>query len=290
MGSKREGVMLAYPVDEKKISRLPDNVFFQRKLNGERARVTWDNSSPRIISSCGNEMPFLKHIKDALVQYGFEGIQLDGELYCHGMSREEIHSTVSRRVSSKNKAQEERIEFHVFDIVMEETVQFRRFNLLDVYFSNSINMLPLVQVKTFYDNKEKILHYASQFIDEGYEGVIVRNPDAYYTPRKCNFMLKFKPTSEDTYRIVGFEEEVSIHGEPKDTLGAVIVIDDDGKVFSVGTGKALTKESRQYWWNLRDTLKGMFATVKHSEILTINGFPTCCSLLTIDINKDNKDA
>jgi ATP-dependent DNA ligase len=234
-------------------------------------------------------MPFLQRIKDALVKYGFQGIQLDGELYCHGMSREEIHSTVSRRVSSKNKAQEERIEFHVFDIIMEETTQFKRFNLLDAYFS-SINMLPLVQVRTFYDKKEKMLNYAVQFLAEGYEGVIIRSPEAYYTPRKCNFMLKFKPTSEDTYRIIGYEEEVSIDGYLKETLGSLTVIDDDGKVFSVGTGKALTKESRQYWWDRRDSLKGMFATVKHSKILTVNGFPTCPSLLKIDISKENKDA
>jgi ATP-dependent DNA ligase len=288
MGSKREGVMLAYPVDEKKISRLPENVFFQRKLNGERARVTWDTSGPRIISSCGNEMPFLQHIKDALIKYGLDNIQFDGELYSHGMSREEIHSTVSRRVSSKNKAQEEKIEFYVFDIILENVTQVKRLELLTSYFK--ILDYPVIKVETFYDNKEKMLHYASQFLAEGYEGVIVRDPEAYYTPRKCNFMLKFKPTSEDTYRIVGFEEEVSIHDEPKDTLGSLTVIDDDGKVFSVGTGKALTKESRQYWWNLRDTLKGMYATVKHSKILTVNGFPTCPSLLKIDISKENKNA
>ena len=44
---KREGVMLAYPGDTGRISRLGDRVFAQPKLKGERCRVEWFKGDPR---------------------------------------------------------------------------------------------------------------------------------------------------------------------------------------------------------------------------------------------------
>jgi ATP-dependent DNA ligase len=284
MGSKREGVMLAYSVDEKKLSKMPDVVLFQRKLNGERARIEWTlEGEPRIISSCGNEMPFLNHIKEELINKKLYNLKLDGELYSHGLSREETHSIVSRR--TKKNFDEKKIEFHVFDLIEENTDQYNRITSLKNLGLDNNTSVKLVQTELA--NKSSLLDFADIYIKEGYEGIIVRHPNALYTPRKCNFMLKYKPSSEDTYKIIGYEEEISIHGEAKDTLGAVIVIDTDNRVFSVGTGKALTKESRQYWWSRRESLKGMYARVKHSEILTVNNIPTCTSLIELVITKEN---
>ena len=101
-------------------------------------------------------------------------------------------------------------------------------------------------------------------------------------------MLKFKRNEEDVYPIVGFQEEEDIHGWKKDRLGSILVQDSDGLVFSVGTGNALDAVGRKYWWEHRHGLTQCLARVKHSTIKTVNGFPTCTSLLKIEIERKSK--
>ena len=277
MGSKRTGVMLAYPLDEKKFSKLPEEVIFQRKLNGERMRVEWHSDLPVFYSSCGNEMPYFYKLKEELVELGYNGINFDGEMYCHGMDREAIHSICSRRVNQSSD--EGLLKFHVFDVIYEE-VQLKRLDLIRV----DKNARFIEEVESYHGNKSQMLRYADMFIKEGYEGIIVRQPLSFYTPRKCNFLLKYKPTEEDNYRIVGWEEEKDIQGRRKGRLGSVVVEDGDGALFAVGTGNALDANGRQYWWEHRDSLVGKTARVKHSTITTVNNYPTCTSLLEIIIS------
>lgn len=280
MGSVRTGVMLAYPVDEKRLAKMPEMVIFQRKLNGERARITWtDDGKPIILSSCGNEMPFFRKLKEELRTPALRYLELDGEFYCHGMPREEIHSICSRRVNPH--PYEESLSFHVFDVIAHTYDQNARIDFIDDLLSPEYEFIK--RVNSFKDWKKELVFYTERFINEGYEGAIIRDPHAPYVPRKCNFMLKFKPTEMDRYLIVDYQEEVDKHGFLKGRLGSVLVKDDDGHVFSVGTGNALDDEGRSYWWRNRDKLKGLFAKVKHSTILTVNGFPTCTSLLEIEI-------
>jgi ATP-dependent DNA ligase len=287
MGSIRECVMLAYPVDERRLAVLPEKVFMQRKLNGERARVVWSGKEPVIYSSCNNEMPFFKKVKEELKELNLFGLELDGEFYKHGMPREEIHSICSRR---KNPHPNEgQLSLHIFDLPdnmsKADWTQDNRLLYLDDLdiFSDHLST-----VETVFAPKKEFLDYADLWIREGYEGAILRHPKGLYTPRKTGLMLKFKPTEQDTYPIVGFQEEVDIAGFLKGRLGAVLVKDDDGHVFSVGTGNALDAMGREYWWRPenRIRLNKCLAVVKHSPIRTVNGFPTCTSLLKIEIKEE----
>ena len=285
MGSVRTGVMLAYPVDEKRLSKMPEKVIFQRKLNGERAKLSWTPSGdPIILSSCGNEMPFFKSFKKEISSSKLFGVELDGEFYCHGMPREEIHSICSRRKNPH--PYEDSLSFHAFDIVDEDASQSYRTIELEELLENDLEFTKLV--KSSYADKAALIPFTEQWIKDGYEGAIIRHPNALYTPRKCNFMLKFKPTEIDIYEIVGYQEEVDKYGFLKGRLGSVHVKDSDGHVFSIGTGNDLDADGRTFWWKNRDTLKGLHAKVKHSTIMTVNGFPTCTSLLSILIGKEKE--
>jgi ATP-dependent DNA ligase len=287
MGSKRENIMLAHPVDEKKIKKLPEMVYFQKKYNGERVRVEWTPSGPRLISSCGNEMPFFRKIKEELCSRGLEGYALDGELYSHGMEREEIHSIASRRVNPH--PDEGKLTLHAFDlIVYNGQPQTARLSVLHSILAKEKGER-VISADTFYDNKSQLMYFAELFTKESFEGVIIRHPGALYTPRKCNYLLKFKPTARDTYPIIGYKEEEDIYGQPKGRLGSVIVRDNDGNTFSVGTGKALDDDGRRFWWRHRNLLTSRTATVKHSTIMTVNGYPTCTSLLEISIGNEVPD-
>jgi ATP-dependent DNA ligase len=76
--------------------------------------------------------------------------------------------------------------------------------------------------------------------------------------------MKFKPRKSDTYEIIGFKEEISLKGEPKGSLGALICWDDMHTRFDVGSG--FTRAEREYLWEIRATLPGKRVTVKYQHL------------------------
>ncbi len=91
--------------------------------------------------------------------------------------------------------------------------------------------------------------------------------------------MKFKPKQSDSYTILGYEEEISIEGNPKDRLGALICDSGDGNTFNVGTG--FTDEQRLNLWDIRSLLPGMTCTIKYQHITPgrkVPRFPVFVSL------------
>ncbi|CAK0758957.1 hypothetical protein CCP1ISM_8890001 [Azospirillaceae bacterium] len=107
-------------------------------------------------------------------------------------------------------------------------------------------------------------------MEMGYEGIIIRDMDAPYVRRRSTQMMKIKPMSEDIYMIIGTEEEISIHGYPKDALGAFVCV-SDGEPFKVGTG--LTRNDRQILWKGREKLIGKWLRVKYQNLSDKRGVP-----------------
>jgi hypothetical protein len=98
---KREGIMLCYPTDEGRVSRLGDPIIAQPKYKGERAHIEWFAGEPVLISSYGNEFKFLDHIKDKILKAAEEigEAPFDGELYTHGWSQEQISGILRSTVN-----------------------------------------------------------------------------------------------------------------------------------------------------------------------------------------------
>ena len=282
---KRVGVMLAHPAEQKHLDGLPKSIFVQPKLNGERCRVDWSDDRPRLLSSYGKEFVFLDRIKQALWEYPY--VCFDGELYRHGWSREKVHSVVSRK--TERHTDEDRVLFHVFDIVNEEK-QYERIDTLERIEHNQspLQLSPVTVVLTEHIRTRDLQEACLRHLANGFEGTIIRDPLGHYTPldpaanaHRSRALLKVKPTKTDKYLIVGFLEEVDKEGFLKNALGALIVEDKSGNRFNVGTGSALTRAGRLRYWSVRDTLPGRWAVVKHSLITTVNGYPTCTSLVEI---------
>lgn len=266
--SRDKSLMLAQPLSSRNLPGLGKIVAVQPKLNGERCKAIWDgvNQKHILLSSYGKEFKFL-----SMEHFFPEPIDYDGELYAHGWSREKIHSVVSRKTNPHPERHQ--VQFHVFDV------------LLPIPFLNRMHFLEKcpVRVETWtVHNEEKLLaEMLSRFLGNGYEGMIVRDIRLPYTPGRTAAMIKIKPDKIDRYEIVGFQEEIGIDGFAKNSLGSISVKDRNGNVFSVGTGSALTVESRKRLWEKRKDLIGRTAVVKQSLIQTVGGFPTCTSLVEI---------
>ncbi len=279
---KREGIMLAYPGDQGRISRLGTRIFAQPKLKGERCRVEWFKGDPVLLSSYGNEFTCLPHIKEALMQFSDSQIPFDGELYDHGRSfdgKEGIHSICSRRTNPHPLS--EKIQFHIFDIQWEEYSQWHRTHQLKQFQENKFfDGTPLKEVPSSIIHSEDWLPFMTDYVKDGYEGIILRNPIAPYVKKRDVCLIKVKPTEEDEYSIIEVLEAYSLEGHPKAMVGAFRVKDNEGVIFDVGAGK-LTHSQREKIWKNREETIGKMLIVKHEPTKTKGGVPECAVAVRI---------
>lgn len=268
---KRSGVMLCYPYESKRLARWGGPpVFVQPKLDGERARLRYDAAGGwEFLSSTEDVMNFaVPHLIEALSRSTLPtSVHLDGELYCHGLSFEEIHSIVSRRTTLH--PEHTSISYHVFDCVIPDCSQHLRLLRLQMLLKH-LKGLPIELVQTLVaDHETDIWKLNELFVEDGYEGIIVRKQNGLWVPRRSTEVMKFKPRQEDLYRVVGAQQEVSILGDAKQSLGALIC-ECDGQQFAVGTGFGAAERVTLWEEFLRNqktfTDGSLWARVKYQHI------------------------
>jgi DNA ligase-1 len=235
----------------------------QPKYDGVRCRAVTIETGPAgneylLLSSEENIIYSVPHINEALGNLGLRA-ELDGELYNHSMSFEEILSITSRTVNISSDFMQ--MQFHVFDIVNDQP-QMKRLTLIE----NLRNLSPFIKVSPFWlcESLDDIMRVYDKVIRLEYEGIIVRHFLTPYERKRSTMVMKFKGKREDDYKIVGYKEEFSINGIPKDTLGALECESGDGNTFCVGTG--FTDDARRELWKEKESLVGRYAKVKYQHL------------------------
>jgi len=158
-----------------------------------------------------------KELLDMMIE---EGACLDGELYLPGYSVNDINSFVK----NTQLAQHYKLQYWCYDICVENmsAVVRNNFRLKNINLNiNSLEDLHFDKEKHL-NNKEQVvllptidiinLDYAifrrNQFIDLGFEGLILRNPNAEYQFGKRNqAMFKFKKVDDGKFIIVDIKSE-----------------------------------------------------------------------------------
>jgi len=291
----RTGIMLAYPYEPKRLSQWastgPAYGYIQPKLDGIRCRSILMNETATLLSSEENEfhsLPTLSKILSAFSSHYGRDLELDGELYLSNGNFQRLCSLAKRNTPSE---EEFLVEYHIFDVFdpyNEDLSQEDRFDLRQKVFdslnsmsefcSEFIREVPTFKVPLLEESINPIL---ASFIESGYEGFILRKADAPYYRKRTTTMLKMKPRKEDSYKIVGFVEEISIEGTPKGSLGSLQLTDGTGETFSVGTGSFLTRENRNLLWETRESLLGKTATIKYQDLTSDRKVPRFPALISI---------
>ena len=263
----RKGIMLAYPFEEKRLSKWKPPYVVQPKYDGERCRaIPIGDGKYMLLSSQENPFFSVPHIVKELSNLGID-VELDGELYCHGMNFEDIHSRVSRTVNLHSDYGA--IKYHIFDYVSDNSQMSRLFDL--------IQNLPLqgkhVTLAPYYicDTLEDIMKTYDLLLNKGYEGIVVRHLEAPYMRKRSIYMMKFKPKKEDIYEILGYKEELDKDGVPKGRLGAIFCTGEDGTTFSVGSG--LNDDLRSRLWRDRESLRGKHVRVQYQHLTSGKNVP-----------------
>ncbi len=272
---KRVGIILCYPFEEKRLLKWGPPYIIQPKLDGVRCRaVKLPNDNFLLLSSEENIIYSVPHINEELNKLNLPFDELDGELYCHRMSFEQIVSRTSRTVNLHPDYKS--IQYHIFDCVNEEP-QINR----TLAIKSLIGLSPHLKIVPFYlcNNLSEVMKTYDKILSLNYEGIIARHLNAPYVRKRSIYLMKFKPKKSDEYKIVGYNEEISITGEPKNSLGSVLCTGSDGCIFKVGSG--FTKQDREEYWKVKEELIGKICKVSYQHLTDkkVPRFPVFCKII-----------
>lgn len=195
--SDRKYFYIANPYEPKEPKSIVANfpMMIQPKINGVRAFLYLDNGEARLKSKDGLIYKAPNHITDFanmnIDMFGEDGdIIFDGELYINGEQLQDIQGAVK-----SYNMNTPRVKFILFDLAIPDVSNIDRWKLLKEIYSKIYTLdTPLETVRTFMINSDEYAQvHTDNFIEQGYEGSILRNPKSEYAfgSRKVN-MLKLK--------------------------------------------------------------------------------------------------
>ncbi len=117
------------------------------------------------------------------------------------------------------------------------------------------------------DTAEGQLRYKeinAQAVAGGYEGIMIKDPEAGYECKRSVAWLKLKPFIEVSLEVVDVEEGT---GRNIGRLGAIVCQGvDDGKTIQVNVGSGFSDSDRDIFWTSRDSLLGQVVEVRADAV------------------------
>ena len=104
----------------------------------------------------------------------------------------------------------------------------------------------------------------AQAVAGGYEGIMIKDPDAGYECKRSVALLKLKPFIEVSLEVTDVEEGT---GRNVGRLGAIVCQGvDDGKTIKVNVGSGFSDSDRDVYWSSRDSLLGQIVEVRADAV------------------------
>jgi DNA ligase-1 len=270
--------LLASPVEDEQI-RFP--VLATPKLDGIRCLKINGEVVSRKFKPIQNE-----HIRKTLKKLIPEGA--DGEIMS-GTNFQECAGNVMRRDGKSE------FEYHWFDWVYRgktDEPYFKRVERMATAQAKDKHNDARIKIvrPQLITNMEGLARYEARCLEDGYEGVMIRDPNGIY---KCgrsrvsdHILLKIKRFADSEGILTAFVEMMHNENEakkdafgrterssskdgkvPAGTLGKLLVVDDKfpDHIIELGTGQGLTHELRQEIWDNRDEYLGKLVKYKYQE-------------------------
>lgn len=245
--------------------KIKGKKIIQKKLDGVRCLTVVDFESRTVVmyTRNGKELVNFPHItsylETQLDNFGRSYV-IDGEIM--STSFQELMTQVHR----KENVESADAILNVFDIVplhefkagVSSMGQRRRLNFIKANFSNifkdsgCIEIVPWIEVDLDSPVDQLIFKdFNQQMINEGYEGVMIKDPDAAYECKRSASWLKQKPFIEISLTVTAVEEGT---GKNVGKLGALVCGGtDDGREYDVNVGSGFTDDQRQEIWDAYQT-------------------------------------
>ena len=222
------------------------------KLDGVRA--IWDGE--KLLTKTGKKI----HVPDWFIKGFPQGVILDGELT---MGRGTFQETVG--IVRSHSGDWSRVWYSVFDMVGEQPFKKRYDTLRYMVLPSVIEIEP----QFYFCNEEEFKMVEEEFLEDGAEGMMVRDPDAPYVHKRTDCILKVKRFITEECKVTSYTEGT---GRNKGRVGALWSTYNN-LPFKIGTG--LSDEDRD-----NPPPVGSIITFKYFE-LTNRGVPRFPSFIGV---------
>ena len=265
-------VQLAEKMTDKIMEKLPDRIRIEPKLDGVRCLAVVSNNSCEIFARSGKKIANFDNTIGAELSALPSGVY-DGEI----MDKDFV--ALMRQMYRKDDADVSQSYLALFDFIptcewTEKTgimpLRDRRTNLEKCFENKSFKYLKLVDQITINKSSMLIDKMHKKFVDEGYEGAMIKNPDSVYGFGRSDAVIKVKSFCDSDLTVIGFKQGTGRHAGK---LGSILV-QYNGVEVNVGSG--FDDEMRENVWKNKSKYLGMTAEVRYQEV-TQDGslrFPT----------------
>lgn len=254
-------------------SKLTGKKIVERKLDGVRCLTVVDYEQKTVTQYTrnGKVLENFKHITDYLAGFIEEfgrSYVLDGEIMSGSFQ------DLMKQVHRKDNVKASDAVLNLFDIIPlfefkqgKSTLgQKRRSAFLKGFekiFMDS-GFIQIVPQREFdldvFTDEIEFRDYMKECVAEGYEGVMIKEPNAIYECKRTTSWLKMKPFIEVSLAVTSVEEGT---GRNVGKLGAIVCEGvDDGKRIVVNCGSGFTDEQRAEFWESKDSLIGQVVEVR----------------------------
>jgi DNA ligase-1 len=197
---------------------------------------------------------------------------LDGEIVG------ENFQALMKQAQRKSNAKTTDMVYHIFDIIPLDALKEGHCNLqqhkriawlesaktvLDG--TDCLRIMPGMNVDLdTAEGHDVMRRFAEASVEQGYEGIMIKNLDAPYECKRSDHWMKWKPTLTVDLTIVGFEEGT---GRNEGRLGAIIYEGiDNERIIRVNVGTGYSDSDRDEFWAARDQLLGVIGEIQADAV------------------------
>jgi DNA ligase 1 len=258
-------------------SKVSGKKLIEVKLDGVRViTIVYPSGHVDQYSRNGKELVNFPHIKEQFAKHAVflpEPVVFDGEVMSSSFQ------DLMRQVHRKSDVKANDAVLNLFDILTlrefrlgaSQVTQRERSNALKIWHDPIADHMPNITVlgNELVDldsdsGQVRFKEINASAIAGGYEGIMIKNPDAGYECKRSVAWLKQKPYIEVSLAVVGVEEGT---GKNVGRLGALIVEGtDDGKLIRTNVGSGLTDSDRVTYWDNADSIIGNIVEVRADAV------------------------
>jgi ATP-dependent DNA ligase len=257
-------VCLAY----KDISGIKFPAYSQTKFDGARLHLAVSGGGISAVSRNGRVLD-LKGVFNFITGYIGSGEILDGELVFADDSGELFDRKTSNGLFNKaikgtlTEKEARGAVFIAWDIVDRSgTIPYvTRLSNLNNIFANSKNSALRVVTTSIVHNTEEAMRDYEEAIAKGEEGIILKNIDFLWEPKRIKGVGKVKAVEEADLQIISIVEGT---GKNKNKLGA-LVCTSSCKNLLVNVGTGFSDEERERFWS--SDVIGKIVTVQYNQLI-----------------------
>jgi DNA ligase-1 len=247
------------------------------KLDGVRViTIVYPDGRVDQFSRNGKELVNFPHIKEQFAKTvtGItEPVVFDGEIMSSSFQ------DLMKQVHRKSDVKADDSVLHLFDFLtldafnvgvwnrkqIERSEKLRAWK--DLWAEETPNIDIVAQELVDLDTDAGKLRFADinrQAIAGGYEGIMIKDPDAVYECKRSVAWLKLKPFIEVSLTVIGIEEGT---GKNVGRLGALICQgEDDGKTITTNVGSGFSDELRNEIWKNKNLVEGQIVEIRADAV------------------------